>query len=207
MIAEKSNVPDLVEWIDLGRLHVHAPTTVVLLCGGKIELTAPKPVSLRDAFERVRHSPPLALIEFRRAEEIDLYRPRQIYTNWVDFESHLAQLCQLVLLFCESEGSIAELGTFVAIDEIARKLFVVVDKEIYDRADSYVILGPVQLLSERYHTTYIYVLDLNGLNIKSIEDVRDIDLVEFRDRIAEELPPAVASHREPRTFDAGERGM
>jgi len=132
VIAVKTNVPDILEWIDLGHMHVHAPTPVVLVLGGPYDITEKvPPLSFRDALIRVEHYPILDKIEFKLAEEANITHPDDPYTNWQSFEIDIAQLFQLVLLFCESAGSIAELAAFSLIDEIASRTLVVVDNIYY----------------------------------------------------------------------------
>ncbi|MDP3868777.1 retron St85 family effector protein [Phenylobacterium sp.] len=184
---------------------MHAPTTVVLVCGGQVEITAHAPVSFRDAFLRVAFQPPLSKFSFRQAEEADLYRPRPVYSNWKAFEMDVAQLFQLVMLFCESEGSIAELASFSEIDEIAQKLLIVVDN-INFSSESYVRLGLIEDIQERYGRSAIFVMQYDGLNVEHGGSLDGIDFVEFARRLGNIIPNAVETRQEPRTFDRGRAG-
>ncbi len=117
-----------VEDIDAQKIHVREPFEVVLLCGGQFgSVSDPTPKSLRDAFLKAILPKPLQNRHLIQAEEItrefDFFRS---YDDILVFETDLAQIVELIILFCESEGSLAELGAFAVIDEIMKRLFVVV---------------------------------------------------------------------------------
>lgn len=144
---------------------------------------------------------------FRLAEEAkDMFAGAGApYANWKDFEIDLAQLCQLIMVFCESEGSIAEFATFSDIDEIARRLLLIIDDKNYSEG-SYIKLGLINSFEQRYTRKAVYVLQYRGLNIEHGAPVGGIDLDEFRARMGRVVPGAVQAHHEPRTFDAGRPG-
>jgi hypothetical protein len=144
-------------------------------------------------------------MRFRLAEEANIYSPKAAYSNWKDFETDIAQLCQLVMLFSESEGSVSELTTFSDIDEIARKLLVIIDEENY-KADSYIRWGVVKALDEKYGRSSVYVLKYDGLNIAHKGPIGGIELVEFRNRLGRVVPTALEKHKDPRSFDPSRSG-
>ncbi len=205
MIAEKTSIPDIIEWLDLGKLHVHAPTTVVLVCGGPFDITGVSPLSFRDAFLKITSNIPFNKIKFSIPEEADIYGPKRTYTNWMDFEADFAQICQMVMLFCESEGSIAELGGFAQIDEIARKLFVLVDEVNY-KEKSYIMLGPIQAVQEKYPLASVYVINYEGLGVEHGKGFAGLDLSELKNRLAVEVPHNIEKLKDPRTFDKDRAG-
>lgn len=206
MIAEKTNVPDLIEWIDLDKLHVHAPTTVVLVCGGTKNIKIEDPsISFRDGFLKISLRSPLSKSDFRTPEDVTIYGPNRPYNDWMTFEADFAQICQLVMLFCESEGSIAELGTFANIDEIARKLLVLID-EINFKSPSYIKLGPIQAINERYGRSSLFVINYAGLGITHKGGFSGLDLDEFHRRLSAIIPGAIDRHKDPRTFDRARAG-
>jgi hypothetical protein len=201
VIAEKTNIPDLIEWLDLDKLHVHAPTTVVLVCGGKHDIANEgDPTSFRNAFFKIAISAPFSEMDCRVPEEMSIYGPGRNYKDWMEFEVDFAQLCQLIMLFCESEGSIAELGTFAGVEEIARKLVVIID-EVNFRSDSYITLGPVTSIKDKYGQYSIYVMKYSGLNIEHRRGFSGVNLEEFRRRLADFIPGALDARKEPRAFD------
>jgi hypothetical protein len=205
VIAKKTKVPDIVEWLDMDKLHVHAPTEVVLLCGGQVKITAEKPQSIRDAFLRVTHNPPLNKLTFRQAEETDVYAPDSSYDNWMEFEADLAQVCQLIILFCESEGSIAELGTFAGIDEIARRLLIFLDSKNHLK-QSYINHGPIKLVTDAHGGDRLFVMHLADLGLDTIDKVADINLDNLKLMLSDYIVDSIAKHRDPRTFDGVRAG-
>lgn len=199
MISVKSSIPDIVEWLDLEKLHVHAPSDAVLVCGGQQNVKSKKSLSLRDAFLKVSHNPPLSKLTFRLAEETSVTEKKSAYNDWMNFESDLAQLCQLIVLFCESEGSIAELALFVSIDEIARRLVVIIDNES-NSAGSYVNSGPIAAFVNEYGREKKFVLNLPDIGIKRLSDIGKVDLNALRLAVQDYIYEAAQLNKEPRSF-------
>ncbi len=65
------------------------------------------------------------------------------YNNLLDFEKDLISISSGVLLFLESPGAIAELGTLAEINDISNKVLVVIKEENYEKT-SYISLGPIR---------------------------------------------------------------
>jgi hypothetical protein len=145
--------------LDADKIHVQAPTSVIFLCGGPISsVVEPIPLSLRDAFLKILENPVLKGRDLIQAEDIT----PQIsffnkYENILDFETDLAQIVELIILFCESEGSLAELGAFAMINEIALRLFW-----LYERSTgtSFHSLGLVRCAGSKKPTVEIASLSL-----------------------------------------------
>ena len=199
MISVKSSIPDIVEWLDVEKLHVHAPSDAVLVCGGQQDVKSETSLSLRDAFLKVSHNPPLSKLTFRLAEETSVTEKKSAYSDWMNFEADLAQLCQLIVLFCESEGSIAELALFVSIDEIARRLVVVIDNKS-NSAGSYVNHGPIAAFVEEYGRERKFVLNLPDIGIEKLSDISKVDLNALRLALQDYIYEAAQLNKEPRTF-------
>ena len=144
-------------------------------------------------------------MDCRVPEEMDIYGPGKNYKNWMEFEVDLAQLCQLIMLFCESEGSIAEFGTFANVDEIARKLVVIID-DVNFKSESYITLGPITSIKDKYGQSSIYVMKYAGLGIEHKRGFAGFNFEEFRRRLAEFIPDALEVRKEPRAFDKGRSG-
>jgi hypothetical protein len=146
--------------LDAEKIHVRAPTSVIFLCGGPISSIAePVPSSLRDAFLKILENPVLKGRDLIQAEDIT----SQIsffnkYENILDFETDLAQIVELIILFCESEGSLAELGAFAMINEIALRLFLVVREKHWNEL-SFVRLGPLRRIEKAHGRDCIFVVD------------------------------------------------
>src|SRR4028118_2064861 len=105
-------LPPFVEYLDTKNIRVQAPTDVIFLCGGPMtDLAVRKPASLRDAFLKIVDNPlDRRKRELVLAEDVNVsYLSRQAYRDLLAFETDFAQICELIILFSESEGSLAEL--------------------------------------------------------------------------------------------------
>lgn len=139
--AGRGDIADLVERIDVSTLRVSAPTPIILLCGGKVDVIAPKPTSLRAAYTQIYGRPALKSYATVTPEDFRIFAPDGPYKDWLTFEREFAQIVDLVVLFSESYGSVAELGAFSVVDEIASRLLVVIDDKNYGES-SFIKLGP-----------------------------------------------------------------
>lgn len=203
MIA--GDIPDLPELITTRTLKVHAPSLVVFICGGLCGKPNEKPKSLRDAFLRIHDRTPMAKHKFVLAEEVEVYFPKGAYQELLRFEADIAQLAELLMLFSESAGSLAELGAFVMDDEVAPRMMVVIDDDNFQK-DSFIKLGPLYSLTLHYGEESVCVLGLQDLNLKNVSNVDEIDLDKFRDSLEAPLKTRLARKREPRSFDSARHG-
>lgn len=92
--------------LDADKIHVQVPTHVIFLCGGPVSsIQETIPLSLRDAFYKILDNPVLRTRELILAEEITARLATfDKYRNILDLETDLAQIVELIILFCESEG-------------------------------------------------------------------------------------------------------
>jgi hypothetical protein len=134
------DIPDLVECVDVNSVRVHAPTSVILVCGGRSDVTATKPTSLRDAYVKLLHRKEFSKYKTLLAEELQAFFPNGQYRDILTLEADIAQISDLIILFTESFGSAAELGAFAIMPTIAPKLLVVIDDHYYGE-DSFIKLG------------------------------------------------------------------
>jgi hypothetical protein len=196
-----------VEDIDVERIHVEDPFDVVLLCGGQYgDIGDPTPKSLRDAFLKILPYPKsLKGKEIIKAEEVTKeYGFHKSYDDILAFETDLAQIVDLIIIFCESEGSLAELGAFSMIDEILKRLFVVIREKHWNEA-SFVKLGPLRCVERRVGREAIQVVadqDV-GLEGKSAANVDKNKLAEMLD---DALARRLQSPKEPTTFNQSYAG-
>jgi len=94
-------------------VRVRAPSSIVFLCGGVIDARLDPPTALRDAFYRsIKTAPPAYTVVL--AEDANPLTTDAGYGDLLSFESDIAQVVGLILLFAESAGSLAELGAFAA---------------------------------------------------------------------------------------------
>ena len=203
MIA--GNLPDLLDYIDAKTIKVHAPTLVVFVCGGLCGKVSEKPLSLRDAFMRISHKSPLAKYRLILAEDVKAFFPLGEYQELLKFESDIAQISELLLLFSESAGSLAELGVFAMDDEVAPRMMVIVDDDNY-KSPSFIKLGPLYTLMLHYGDAAVCVIVLADVNLTNINKVEDIDLEKLRNILEEPLKARLAIKREPRTFNRQRHG-
>lgn len=140
-------VIEFLEQMDPTAVWVRAPSRFILVCGGQMsENFDDPPLSLRDVFFKILDGaiPPNATL--LRAEDVNAFHIHKAsYDDFLRFESDIAQLCEIILLFCESEGSFCELGSFCSIEEIRHRTLVVIEEKHFN-AQSYIRLGPLQSL-------------------------------------------------------------
>lgn len=164
-------------------IRVHAPVPVVFLCGGKIDVTAADPPSLREAFSRVFHGhPSFGRYTLLMAEDVNAFFPEGKYKDILSFEADIAQIAELIVLFSESFGAAAELGAFAMVPEIASRMLTVLDDYHYDQR-SFITLGPVKLLTNKYDESVVCVLDRKDIGIASIDDLTGINMKKFAERM------------------------
>jgi hypothetical protein len=194
------------EDLDAEKIHVQVPTQVIFLCGGPVSSLSEKtPLSLRDAFYKIFDNPVLRKRELILAEEITArLAVFDKYKNILEFETDLAQIVELIILFCESEGSLAELGAFAVIDEIAQRLFVIVREKHWEEL-SFIKLGPLRLIEDEHGRDSIYVIDDDDVGIRG-SSASAVNPETLKDRLLSPLTVRLEKPREPTTFDASRSG-
>jgi hypothetical protein len=194
------------EELDADEIHVQAPSAFILLCGGaRSKHHGDAPVSLRDAFFKIIDNPVIKNHDVIEAEDVTRsYLFSKRYEDLLMFETDFAQITELILLFCESEGSVAELGAFVMISEAASRLLVVVrDKHWGD--DSFIKLGPLAYLERVYGPESVFVIDDDDIGVQG-KDLSGVVIATFKDRLQEPLRRRLSQLREPTTFDKNRAG-
>ena len=106
----------------------------------------------------------------------DVYYPEDLFeellrggaggTDLLELENMLAKNVHAIVIVLESAGAIAELGAFANHLELRDRLVVVVDKK-YQRARSFVMLGPVAYLRRRAKSKVI-LHDLKNPNVDKL---------------------------------------
>lgn len=200
-----SDIPELVDCVDGTSLRVYAPAPVLFLCGGKLGIENPVPPSFREAFTRVSHVEPFTRYSMLLAEEVNAFFPNGDYRDILTFEADVAQISELIVLFSESYGSAAELGAFAMVEEIAKRLLVVIDDGYYGD-NSFIKLGPVRSLERRYGDHAVCVLNRQDLNLTSIGQLSSLNLPTFTQRMGAAVKTRSEASRDHTTFDAGRAG-
>lgn len=193
--------------IDPHVIHVSAPSEIIFVCGGqRSDLGDPTPLSLRDAFLKIADNPLFRKRDLLLAEDItaDAMRFFDKYGDILKFETDFAQIVELIILFCESEGSLAELGAFAMIQEIALRLFVVV-REKHWKADSFIKLGPLRHIEREYGREYIFVIEDGQVGLQG-NSAAKVDKNALGQLLQTPLEIRLGKPREPTTFDQGRAG-
>ena len=125
------------------------------------------------------------------------------YKDILEFESDLAQITELIILFCESAGSFAELGSFASVDEIAKRLLVVL-RDFYANANSFITLGPITNL-RNHHQFSVFIIEDEVIGIVG-DSHAAIDLNAFKVAMNEPLRLRLERTREPTTFNPDRAG-
>lgn len=136
--------------IDLQKTHILAGLGLIVVCGGELRKVSDlgPPKSARDRLLSKLY-PKLPTNTVWIPETIDDWSLEEVYPDLLQLETDLASLTAVLVLITESAGSLAELGSFSCIPEIARKLLVFIDNAHYE-ADSFIRLGPIKHLEKRY---------------------------------------------------------
>ncbi len=134
--------------IDLVKTRVTRFPSYILLCGGPVSGNGKKVGSCRDTFFRyIRRSKRIFRDKVVLAEQIFRYFEHSAYTDLLIFERDLAELSALTVIFSESPGSIAELGSFAVLKPVQERLLVVVHEEDAYK-ESFIWRGPMLYLKE-----------------------------------------------------------
>jgi len=138
---------DIVD--DLTKTRVVRFPSFIFLCGGPTSEIKDNFGSCRDIFYRYINE---NLCSFHGnivlAEKTFDYFKHSSYRDLLHFERDLAELSVLTVIFSESPGSIAEVGTFAVLDTIQEKLLIILHQDDADK-ESFIWRGPAMYLKER----------------------------------------------------------
>lgn len=137
--------------IDTQQITVRQFDGFVFLCGGAIESSDAAIASARHyALCRMDDQGKIAGHKVVIAERMTSLLQGDDFHDLLEFEEHIAALCACVLIFVESPGSIAELGSFSVMKHLAPRLLVVCEQRFEsDAAPSFIFLGPIASLRRR----------------------------------------------------------
>ena len=132
--------------IDLGTARVVRRPDFVLLCGGKMRADGGEHPSCRSFFHAfLNESGSEVTNKVLLAEKVlEYFALTQRYRDLLTFEKDLAHLS---ILFIESPGSIAELGSFSVLEEVNTKLLVVIHQK-HANKPTFIWRGPVAHIEE-----------------------------------------------------------
>ena len=139
------------EWlssIDLTKSRIVKFPSFIFLCGGPISKDPDTFLSCRDIFYTyINKKNPSFCPNIIRAEQIFTYFEHSEYHDLLRFEKDLAELSALTVLFSESYGSIAELGSFSVLETIQDRLLVIMHQDDANQ-ESFIWRGPVLFLKD-----------------------------------------------------------
>jgi len=195
-------IDEFADALDPSKVHVLSPTQFVFLCGGRMtDLGVQPPVSLRDAFYKIVEFEPLKGAGVVRAEDIEaLHIARANYSDLLSFELDLAQLAKLTVIFSESHGSLAELGAFCLIPEIAKRMLVLIRSDHYEES-SFIRLGIVDFMNEKYGELSHFVMDKAGLSLSG-SSVTEVTANELQKMLSNPVTLRISEIENPTTFNA-----
>ncbi len=198
-------IPELVEILVPETLRVHAPKPILLLCGGKIDVTSPEYSSLRDAYSRICTNEPFSKYKTLIPEEINPFFPDGNYDDWLEYENDLAQISDVILLFSESFGSAAELGAFCVAPDISPKLLVGIDQNSYDDG-SFIKYGPIRYLRNRHGASALLLMANEELGVPTVTSLASLKLPEFTNYMKTGLAVRASRRDEHTTFNSERNG-
>lgn len=122
-------------------------------------ITEVTPKSLRDAFmigEGFKSIPNANVLQIEEIREF--FEKDSPYMDLVEFETDIALVCELVILFCESPGSFTELGCFSMVEEIYEKILVIIQNQYLSRS-TFISKGPVANFKRLYDKSVFSIVD------------------------------------------------
>lgn len=123
----------------------------IFLCGGPLSKDSSTDYrSIRDFFFKYLQKEKSSTLKhiFLAERIIKLFTEIEgVYKDLLSFEQDLAALSALTVVFVESSGSIAELGSFSVLEKISGKLIIVI-KEKHSNQKSFIWKGPVKYLEQ-----------------------------------------------------------
>jgi hypothetical protein len=190
---------EFVDSLNSGGIRVYPPRSHILLCGGAVASISHSPTSLRDVYLRHAVSCDDISGEIIQIEEItEFFDKDSPYIDLVDFERDIAQLSELVLLFSESPGSFAELGSFSSYSEIFEKTLVIIRNK-FDNKPGFVAKGPLAKL-RRHNTNSVFTISDSEFGIKN-DVVCEVDGEKLYAKILEPVNKRLNDVKERTTLD------
>jgi len=195
--------PCSTEWIssiDLTNTRIVKFPSFIFLCGGKISENSAKFLSCRHFFYSYINQNGCSFSKnVVLAEKVFEYFEHSDYQDLLDFERDLAELSILTVIFSESPGSVAELGSFSVLNTIQERLLVVLHKEDTHQ-ESFIWRGPISFLKNLAKSKGIddpiTIYNWQKINDESgkviIEEFPDaVDLSETIESIVSKVPKKV----------------
>jgi hypothetical protein len=147
ILKDHSIFQSWVSSIDLEKIRVTQFPSYIFLCGGRISATHESFDSCRDIFYTYIKKNNCSFSEnIVLAEDVIGYFEDTDYKDLLSFEKDLASLSLLTVIFSESPGAIAELGSFSVLEYIQDRLLIVLHTEHSYDQNSFIWRGPISYL-------------------------------------------------------------
>ena len=118
----------------------------VFLCGGRTQDSGPF-LSGRDYFNRYVKANEAKLAErVKLAERINDWFDHNTFSDLLELEAYMADFSDLIILFVESAGSIAELGAFATSDILQPKTLAILNSA-HPLERTFIADGPVRRIT------------------------------------------------------------
>jgi hypothetical protein len=118
---------------------------LVFLCGGPTAAVGPE-ISARDHFHRyLIAKEPTIERRVKLAETLNSWFDHDTFGDLLELEEYLADISDLIVIFVESPGSIAELGAFAGSESLRPRTLAVLNS-LYSTERSFILDGPVRRL-------------------------------------------------------------
>ena len=194
---------DFAKSLNVDGCRVQNTPNLIFLCGGKIARHTDPCLSARDYFWRhlLQNEPALAG-RVRLAEKVNawFHSEGEYYPDLLELEEDLAHLADIIILFVESPGSIAELGAFAALDALKHKTLAVMNNSLAS-PNSFIADGPVRRFKTN-NPEYVRYFTWDS------EDLDNADTQQEFDEIATELSDVLktrdAEYRREVRFNPGQ---
>ncbi|TCP96191.1 hypothetical protein EDC44_10510 [Cricetibacter osteomyelitidis] len=133
---------DLYGSYELKQFIVQLSEQKIFVCGGYVDIKNPPPNSFREYFfERAASSNPELESLLIMAESFKDYLQDGLYNDLLTFETDIAHISALIIIFLESPGSLVELGLFSNKSDFYNKLLIITPNT--ESKDSFIYLGPL----------------------------------------------------------------
>ena len=194
---------DFAKSLNVDGCRVQNTPNLIFLCGGKIA-SRPSPfLSVRDYFwHHLRQNEPALAGRVRLAEKVNawFHSKRKHYPDLLELEEDLAHLADIIILFVESPGAIAELGAFAAIDALKHKTLAVINNSLAS-PNSFIADGPVRRF-ETNNPEYVHYFEWDSEDLDNADNQQE--LAEIATELSDVLKKRDAEHRREVRFNPGQ---
>jgi hypothetical protein len=198
--------------LNFSEIEVREYPEIAFLCGGPPNAMVDRETS-HQYFPSVRSYVSQFLtakyphIRYQNAEDVKDWNSYSAYDDLIEFERDIAHLCKAIVLFVESPGSLAELGSFAIIPEITEKLIIFVHAD-HSSQSSFISLGPLKRIDDArqgriHHLTWSEeIVSVNGethdvLDLTTFEKWSDYTCTEIENF----LKTKHRAHHSPEQYD------